>query len=362
MMLQFQKTNEEALNRAVRTRAPIRQTVQIDSTTVKQPGKLLSPFTGTTETSRAQYTKDKIDLLGVVKRLFTVADFKEAFNKFKRHSNLLEEASPATQGIKPPRNSFVVTGKKNVETASIILRDNLDEMVKLYDFKFLQQYLEEVRILSLRRAEDMKSNPRIGKKSFDPITNQEDFAEAANNALAKLQQDPSGQMIIGFFDSIKTFIKREKEIAVESTIAKAASKGITLTRENIDLTTIVSEISYRNPNLLRDTGLSRGNLKTIIEEGDNFSIADFLDFAPGSVKRLDKPSAVLAKGLLTAALWKSPMIIGSMALINTFAPNVLATVKNYIMAPFEQRKRKDRATQVENRANESRKRSRGNIP
>ena len=56
------------------------------------------------------------------------------------------------------------------------------------------------------------------------------------------------------------------------------------------------------------------------------------------------------------------MIIGSMALINTFAPNVLATVKNYIMAPFERRKNEERAKEVDDRSNKSRQRSRRNIP
>lgn len=360
MAAQFEKSNQEALHQTIRSRAPITRQVQVDSTKTKAPGKILAPFTGTTEVNRTQYTKDKINLFNIVKRVFTVQDFKEAFARFARHKTIVDSKTPETQGNIPQgivpmfqRNSFIFKSSEGASTAAIVLKDNLKDMIDLYDYKFVVQYIEEVRVLSLKRAEEIKNNPRIGMKPFDPIKNQEDFTEAANAALSKLQQDPTGEIILGLFQSIKSFINREKALAEEF---------IRFKNQTPDDISTTRQIALKNPGFLRDAGLTQSNLKTIITEGDNFSIEDFLDFAPGSVKRLEKPSIVLVKGLLKATLWKGPLVIPIMGIVNYFTPGVYESVKRTILAPFEKRKRDEAVESREDRAKKSRERAQRNIP
>ena len=93
---------------------------------------------------------------------------------------------------------------------------------------------------------------------------------------------------------------------------------------------VASAILRNNKNLLTDTGLSRDNIEAMVREGDDFSIDDFLDFKPGSIKNLENPKVILYKGLLLYAGKGAVSTYLASSLVNSLAPTVIPAVTNKV--------------------------------
>ena len=205
-----------------------------------------------------------------------------------------------------------------------ILRDALKDIIDMYDFKFLEQFNKEVKLLKEIRAELRKTDRSLAP--FDHLNNRKDFEEAADAAFKKLNsQDPTARIVIGLIGQLKTFIANET--AKVRAISPNSSDEL-----------VAAAILRNNKNLLRDTGLSRDNIETIVREGDKFSIEDFLDFKPGSIKNLENPKVILYKGLLLSAAKGVGMTYLSSSIVNSLAPTVIPTatqaVKKTVIDPI----------------------------
>jgi hypothetical protein len=330
----FEKMNLDAVSNAEKTvgnvfpTAPTAPTVtpaSIEKTKVKKSKPFWGLFgeTTTTTTTVSQQIQTTNKLFNIFKNPYNInlGSLKDTLKKYTEQKSLLENLPDfPTEAIGKGFQSF--RGKPN--EAFPILRDALKDIIDMYDFKFLEQFNKEVKLLKEIRVESRKTDSTL--RPFDHLSNRKDFEEAANAAFTKLNsQDPTARIVIGLIGQLKTFI------ANEAAKVKAISPN-----SSDDL--IASAILRNNKNLLRDTGLSRDNILTIVSEGDNFSIEDFLDFKPGSIKNLENPKVILYKGLLLSAAKGGVVTYLSSSIVNSLAPTVIPTatqaVKKTVIDPI----------------------------
>ena len=326
----FEKMNLDAVSDAEKTvgnvfpTAPTAPTVtpaSIEKTKVYRSKPLWGLFgeTTTTTTTASQHVQTTNKLFNIFKNPYNInfGSLKDTLKKYTEQKSLLENLPDfPKEAIGKGFQSF--RGKPN--EVFPILKDALKDIIETYDYKFLVQFNKEVKLLKDLRAESRKTD--FSLRPFDHLNNRKDFEEAANAALVKLNsQDPTAKIVIGLIGQLKTFIANE----VAKVKAISPSSGDDL---------IVSVILRKNKNLLLDTGLSKDNILTMVREGDNFSIEDFLDFKPGSIKNLENPKVILYKGLLLSAAKGGAGTYVIYNVVNSLAPTVIPTATQAVKKTF----------------------------
>jgi hypothetical protein len=182
------------------------------------------------------------------------------------------------------------------------LNDKLPDIIKLYDYKFLQEYKKAVeRLANKRRTEinkaiaDNKNSPvtlSVPAK-FDPVKNIKDFEAAAKEAAQFVRENTDEGKLIGvLFDTIQS------QLSIEIGKAKAHYAAKTTPNLNPSATEILSRISITNPNFIKNTGFDELSFETLIEKSGQLTLEDFLDLKIGKVPNLPNEYFALAKFLL----------------------------------------------------------------
>jgi hypothetical protein len=182
------------------------------------------------------------------------------------------------------------------------LNDKLPDIIKLYDYKFLQEYQKAVeRLANKRRTEinkaiaDNKNSPvtlSVPAK-FDPVKNIKDFEAAAKEAAQFVRENTDEGKLIGvLFDTIQS------QLSIEIGKAKAHYAAKTPPNPNPSAAEILSRISITNPNFIKNTGFDELSFETLIEKSGQLTLEDFLDLKVGKVPSLPNEYFALAKFLL----------------------------------------------------------------
>ena len=321
----FEKMNLDAVSDAEKTVGDVFPTptptaapaapgaVETIKVTKRRP--LWGLFGETTTTTTSQHVQTTNKLLSIFKNPYNInfGSLKDTLKKYTAQKSLLENLPDfPKEAIGKGFQSF----RGSPSEAFPVLRDALKDIIEMYDYKFLEQFNKEVKSLKEIRAELRKTDRSLAP--FDHLNNRKDFEEAANAALKKLSsQDPTARIVIGLIGQLKTFIANET--AKVRAISPNASDDL-----------VASAILRNNKNLLTDTGLSRDNIEAMVREGDDFSIDDFLDFKPGSIKNLENPKVILYKGLLLYAGKGAVSTYLASSLVNSLAPTVIPAVTNKV--------------------------------
>jgi hypothetical protein len=182
------------------------------------------------------------------------------------------------------------------------LSAKLPDIIKLYDYKFFQEYQKAVERLANKRNLEIKKAIADNKNSpvnlsvpakFDPVKNIKDFETAAKEAAQFVRENTDEGKLIGvLFDTIQS------ELSIEIGKAKAHYAAKTPPNPNPSTAEILSRISITNPNFIKNTGFDELSFETLIEKSGQLTLEDFLDLKVGKVPSLPNEYFALAKFLL----------------------------------------------------------------
>jgi len=290
---QFGKIQAEQDLAARGTLEPIRTQETGKITKVKQTPGLFKRNTTTTESLTT--TKSKLDPFAMFRNVRKIARplFEGQLDKFLTQKKLRE-------GLEEVDMSKVIKGAANPMDAIGPLSAKLPDLIKLYDFKFFQAYGKAVEQLTNARNLEITNSKNSQKTSptpvtvpnkFDPAKNLKDFEAAAKIAAQDVRENTQEGRLIGvLFDTIQSTLNVE----VDKAIAFFANKNI----PSPSTDQILREISKKNPNFVKSTGLDQDSLIALIEKRNNLTLEDFLELKIGKVSGISSEYFVLAKFLL----------------------------------------------------------------
>lgn len=358
MQKHFERANMLALEEAQSTLGPIFRDEGVTIVDKTNPIKVKGLEIGKESTQTRETIKKIFDWKQALVRPYalTYRALSKQWDEFKLQKRLLQDVPEKAIGLdrqkftpETPKNKSKnkPSDKKNTDDTIIdeptlepqievkiqssmtpFLRDTLGDMIELYDYKFIMAFREEVNELV---AEYAQGSARSGGPKFD-INNPEHFKLAASRAFDRLQaQDPTGNLFIGLFDSMKTFVK-EESIKAKNRIGQNTTDKL-----------ITDNIIKNNPNILRDTGLSADNLLRMVSKKSAFSLEEFLEFQPGSVKKIQPAGMQLFKGLLLSGVKGVAVAAVIGALLYPFR-NTFIVKKGLDVVTNKEGREKDKAT------------------
>ena len=190
------------------------------------------------------------------------------------------------------------------------LSAKLPDIIKLYDYKFFQEYQKAVERLTEKRNLEIKKAIADNKNSpvnlsvpakFDPVKNIKDFEAAAKEAAQFVRENTDEGKLIGIlFDTIQSELTVEIKKAKDHYLAKTPSNP------NPSVSEILSRISKTNPNFVKSAGFDELSFETLIEKSGQLTLEDFLELKVGKVSNLPNEyvnvAIFLLKGGAIAAL------------------------------------------------------------